>query len=99
VTIRHIVLIRFTEQTTDEQVDHLASGLNALPEAIPEIRAYWHGRDAGIRDSSWDYAITGNFDSPEDFRTYVDHPAHKALVTERLEPISEQRASVQFVGN
>lgn len=96
MTIRHIVLFRFTDQTTDEQIGHLASGLSALPEAIPEIRAYRHGPDAGILPASWDYAVIGDFDSPAAFLAYREHPTHKALVEERLEPISAQRAAVQL---
>lgn len=96
MTIQHIVLIRFADGASEDQVTHLAAGLSELPDLIPEIRAYRHGRDLGLRQTTWDYAVTGQYESAEAFQAYLVHPAHKALVAERLEPITAQRVSVQF---
>lgn len=96
MSLRHIVLIRFENDVTDEQVAAFARGLDGLPGAISQIRSYEHGRDAGIRSGSWDYGLIAEFDSPEDFTSYVNHPAHQQLVDELLNPISATRTSVQF---
>jgi hypothetical protein len=96
MALRHILVIRFTDDTTDEQVDEFAAALDGLPQAIPQIRSYRHGRDAGIRESSWDYGLVAEYDSADDFQTYLAHPAHQQIVQEILEPISAQRASVQM---
>lgn len=96
MTVRHVVLFRFAAGTTGEQIAHLSTGLSELPQEIAEIRAYRHGPDAGIVDTSWDYAVIGDFDSPEDYLTYRNHPLHQALIRERVEPIAEARATVQL---
>jgi hypothetical protein len=96
VTIRHIVLFRFSETATPEQVAHLAAGLTSLPERIPEIQAYRHGPDAGINEASWDYAVIGDFASSEDYKIYRDHPDHLELIRERVQPIMVEHASVQL---
>lgn len=96
MSLRHIVLFRFTDDATDEQVSALAAGLDALPGKIEQIRSYEHGRDVGVRPSSWDYGLVAAFDSAEDFAAYLDHPDHLALVRDLLNPISAERASVQM---
>jgi hypothetical protein len=96
VTIRHIVLFRFAEGTTDQQVAELSAGLSALPQEIAAIRSYRHGPDAGIVDTSWDYAVIGDFESVEDYLTYRNHPIHQQLIRDKVEPIAEARASVQL---
>jgi len=76
MALRHMALFRFAEATTDAQVAELSAGLDRLPAAIPEIAAYRHGRDAGINDTSWDYAVVGDFASTDDYVVYRDHPVH-----------------------
>ncbi len=96
MTIRHIVLFRFAEDTTPDQIATLSAGLSALPQAIDEIRAYRHGPDAGINPNSWDYVVIGDFDSPDGYLAYRDHPVHQQLITDLVRPILAERASVQL---
>jgi hypothetical protein len=96
MTIRHIALFRFAEGTEREQIAALATGLSGLPHAIDEIRAYRHGPDAGLNPTSWDYAVVGDFDSPEGYLAYRDHPVHQKLIAELVTPILADRASVQL---
>ncbi|MGH9213328.1 MAG: Dabb family protein [Acidimicrobiales bacterium] len=97
MTVRHIVLFRFREGTTEEQIARLSSGLSALPEAIGQIRAYRHGPDAGITDTAWDYAVIGDFDSAEDYLVYRNHPVHQELIRDLVEPIADARAAIQLL--
>jgi Stress responsive A/B Barrel Domain len=96
VTVRHIVMFRFAEGATQQQIGELSSGLSALPQSISEIRAYRHGPDAGISDTSWDYAVIGDFDSAADYLAYRNHPVHQALIRDLVQPIVEARAAVQL---
>lgn len=96
MAIRHIVLIRFDESATDQQIGAFSAGLDSLPAKISQIRRYEHGPDLGIRQATWDYGLVAEFETPEDFTAYLDHPDHKALVSEQLEPISASRVSVQL---
>lgn len=96
MSLRHIVLIRFTDDATRDQVAALSAGLDGLAEEIEQVRHYEHGADAGVREGTWDYGLVAQFDSAEDFTAYLEHPAHVAVVKELLNPISAERTSVQF---
>jgi len=37
-----------------------------------------------------------DFDSEEDYKTYAAHPEHQAIIVDRVKPILESRAAVQF---
>lgn len=94
--LRHIVLIRFNDDASDQQIAALAAGLDTLPGAIHQIRSYQHGRDADVRPGSWDYGLVAEFDSAADLAAYLDHADHRAVVNDLLDPISATRASVQI---
>jgi hypothetical protein len=94
--LRHVALFRFAETTTEAQIAELTAGLDKLPDAIPEIDAYQHGRDAGLNDTSWDYAVIGEFATPQDYLVYRDHPVHQHLIRTLVLPIVTDRASVQL---
>ena len=46
--IRHVVVFRWNESVTDEQLVAMSAALDALPAAIAEIVTYRHGRDLGL---------------------------------------------------
>ncbi len=94
--LRHVVLLRWRDDATDEQVAAVADGLAALPAAIDTIRAYRIGPDAGINDGNLHYAVVADFDDEAGYLVYRDHPAHQALIAERIAPILAERAAVQY---
>ena len=93
---RHVVMLRFADDTTDEQKEALRAGLRRLPELIPEITAYRFGDDRGLRDDNFDFVVTADFDSVDNFIVYRDHPDHQKLIDELIAPIMTARAAVQF---
>lgn len=96
MTVRHMALFRFAAGTSVEQIGALSAGLSELPQVIPEIRSYRHGRDVGVNPTSWDYAVIGEFATPEDYLTYRDHPVHQHLIRTLVLPIVSDRAGVQL---
>lgn len=94
--IRHCVTFRFHEGTSDDAIDALAAALGALPVAIPEIQAYSFGADLGFRDTNADFAVVAEFVDEAGFRAYASHPAHVAVITEHVEPITAERIAMQF---
>lgn len=94
--LRHVVCFRFHPGTSPEAIDALAAGLRALPATIPEIDAYLVGPDLGIADTSWDFAVSGDFADADAFATYRAHPDHVAVIAELIEPICAERVAVQF---
>ena len=93
---RHVALLRFSPESTDEQHQALADGLATLPAAIPAIKGYQFGPDAGDRADNWHFAIVADFDDAEGHRTYVEDPTHRRLIAELVHPIVVDRAAVQY---
>ncbi|MEU7881044.1 Dabb family protein [Microbispora bryophytorum] len=94
---RHVVLLQWTEDATEEQRAEVARRLSGLPDAIPEVRSYRIGHDAGVNEDNYSFAVVADFDSPEDYVVYRDHPVHLAVVEECIAPILADRAAVQYV--
>lgn len=80
MTFRHAVLINFNANADDSYRAELARGVNALPQAIPEVRAVACGIDVGVTFGSNDFAIIVDLDSADDYASYENHPAHRDLV-------------------
>lgn len=93
--IRHVVVFRWSEGVGDDAKDAVAAGLAALPGQIPAILAYRFGPDAGLADGNFDFAVTADFADEASYLDYRDHPAHRAVITDRILPIVAERAAVQ----
>ncbi|HSP27162.1 MAG TPA: Dabb family protein [Ilumatobacteraceae bacterium] len=94
--IRHVVMFRWSESDTDEQLLAMSAALDALPGAIAEIVAYRHGRDLGVGPTNFQYAITADFANVDDFVAYRDHPEHQRFIADHITGRVAERAAVQF---
>lgn len=97
MTIHHVVLFRFHDGTSPHQGEALADALSRLPTRIPQIGRYRVGTDLGLNEGNWDLAVAAEFETPEDFVAYRDHPDHRAVITTLVEPITAERHAVQFL--
>lgn len=93
--IRHIALFRWTDGTTDAEVAAIAAALRRLPAAIPELVRYDVGSDEALAEGNWDFAVVADLPSAEAWATYTAHPAHQAVLVERIRPKLAERAAVQ----
>ena len=96
--ILHIVLFRWKEGISSDQVDALSREMARLPDVIPELKYLQCGPDIHLqtRNPGFDYGIVAHFIDESAWHLYFDHPAHKAVVLQFANPIVEQRASVQI---
>jgi hypothetical protein len=94
--LRHVVMFRWTADTSPTDVSAIVEGLGGLPAAIPEIRDYRFGHDVGINDGNFDFVVVADFSSADDYVVYRDHPLHRALISERIAAHVAERAAVQF---
>ncbi|MSQ55919.1 MAG: Dabb family protein [Betaproteobacteria bacterium] len=92
--IRHIFLWKVAPGVDPEAAVRL---FNRLPKAIPWIRSWEIGPHHGPRryGNTWDYGMTVDFDSLEDFNRYSDHPVHKEIVPQVV-PMFAARAVLDF---
>ncbi len=94
--IHHVAMFRFKEGTTSEQVDAATAALEALPSQIDVLVGYKCGSDLGLMDGTWDFVVVADVENADDFITYRDHPAHRAVVTNFMAPIIAEGARIQF---
>ena len=94
---RHVVLLRFVPEATPAQRAAVLDGLSGLPAAIPELRSYVFGPDAGISTGNFDLAVVADFDDEAGYQVYATNPKHLTVIAERIRPILADRAAVQYV--
>ena len=94
--IRHVVLFRWAEDATEEQKKQAAAEVARLPSLVPSVRALHAGADVGVNQGNFDFAVAVDFDDVGGYVAYRDHPEHRAIVAEFIQPIVAQRAAVQF---
>jgi hypothetical protein len=94
--VRHVVVFRWAPGTTEDQIAAVEAALAELPAQIPELRDYRFGRDLGLSDNTWDFAVVADCDDVEGFHAYRDHPAHRAAADELIVPNLADRAAVQM---
>ena len=89
-------MFRFAEDVDAVHVDAVATGLDALPDLIPEIRGYVHGPDLGVSDGAFHYVVVADFDTADDFATYREHPDHTAFIANHITGKVIDRAAIQY---
>ena len=79
--IRHVVLLKLKEETTDEQKDAMQEALMTLPAAIPEIQGFECGRDRGLAagDAPQDVTMLGPRVSLQATLTTLSTPNSRTL--------------------
>lgn len=94
--ITHVVMFSWAPGVTDEQVAALGAVLDTLPGAVPEVRRYVHGRNAGLAAGNADYVVVATFDDADGWRAYDTHPEHQRIRAEVIKPLIASRSAVQF---
>jgi quinol monooxygenase YgiN len=94
--IRHCVLFRWLPDTTDDQVDEIAKLLREYVATLDGVVSYRFGRDIGVTDGTYDFAVVGDFESRDAYLTYRDSPRHVEIVKGVVAQLLAERASVQF---
>ncbi|WP_245838815.1 MULTISPECIES: Dabb family protein [Maribacter] len=90
--LRHVVLFKFKQGTTTEQIDKVEAAFSALPSKIEQIQGYEWGTNNSPEglDKGFTHAFFLTFKSEEDRAIYLPHPDHKAfgaVLTPHLEDV------------
>ena len=92
--IRNVVLGRLNADADPARLDEALEGMRRLDvDGLLEIRT---GRDAGLRDANWDYAITVDLADRDAYRRYDEDAEHNRLRREYFGPLSAEIARCQF---
>lgn len=96
MSLRHLVLLRFIEETEPAQVETIAQSLRALARLIPEVADYRVGPDLALATGNWHFGIAADFATEADYFVYRDHPEHQRIIRDLVLPVVAERAAVQF---
>ena len=79
--VRHVVLFKFKDGTTPEQIKAIEADFRALPSKIPEIAGFEWGTDCSPEKLSqgFTHCFFLTFSSAAARDAYLPHPAHKAF--------------------
>lgn len=94
--LRHVVLFRWKPGTAERDIESLERALADMPKLVPSIRRYRFGRDAALAQGNFDFAVVADFDDAAGWREYWANEAHQRLIAERVRPITQERAALQF---
>jgi hypothetical protein len=96
--LRHFILIKFKQGTTDEHIGEFCGRMLALRAAISCIEQLEIGRDILHDTRSWDLILIMRFASTEALRSYQRHPAHLAVMAFNQPSVADV-ASLDFVSS
>ncbi|MFB9296303.1 Dabb family protein [Persicitalea jodogahamensis] len=79
--LRHVVLFKFKDSSTPEQVKEVEDAFLALPSKIKEIKSLEWGTNNSPEglNQGYTHCFFVTFDSEEDRAAYLPHPDHKAF--------------------
>lgn len=85
---RHIILLKLKDETTQEQVDDIASGFRSMQPQIPGMSfvTFQPNISEGPR-KRYDYVMTMDFETYAAYRAYEDSELHDKMVAEKLVPV------------
>ena len=95
--LRHVVLFKFKEDTTKEQIRKTESAFCALPGKIHVIRDFEWGINVSPenRSQGFTHCFVVTFLNEADRATYLPHPAHKELAA-MLGPYLDQVLVIDY---
>ena len=79
--LRHVVLFKFKDGTTEEQIGKIVDAFCALPDKIGTIHDLEWGTNVSVENHSegFTHCFLVTFLSEADRAAYLPHPAHKAF--------------------
>lgn len=95
---RHIVLFKFKESATAEQITELEEAFATLPKKIETIREFEWGTNVSPegKDKGFTHCFLVTFEDKEGLEVYLPHPTHKEFV-KLVRPLVEDVTVIDYV--
>jgi hypothetical protein len=76
--LRHIVLFKFKDASSSEEIDHVVKSFMALKELVPQIKNMEWGENisAEIYHQGFTHCFIFSYHSEQDLAEYQTHQAH-----------------------
>ena len=94
---RHIILLKLKDETTQEQIDDIASGFEAMKPQIPGMSFVTLAPNIseGPR-KRYSHVMTMDFETYAAYRAYEDSELHDRMVAEKLVPVVEHITGADY---
>ncbi|HGZ71115.1 MAG TPA: Dabb family protein [Nitratifractor sp.] len=76
----HIVMVKFKEDCSQEQIVDIKNRLEQLVAYIKPLKSMEVGLNFKASDRAMDLVLTATFDTKEGLEIYSPHPAHQEVV-------------------
>ena len=98
--LRHVVLFKFKDSATTEDIKNVEAAFNGLPGKISQIKSIEWGLNNSPEglNKGFTHCFFLTFDSEEDRAVYLPHPDHKAF-GKLLEPLLDDVLVVDYWAN
>jgi len=96
--VRHVVLFKFKDTATPEQIKEIEEAFRALPKKIPAILDFEWGTNISPEklDQGFTHCFFLTFKTAADRDAYLPHPDHKAF-GKLLRPILDKVLVIDYV--
>ncbi|KAH7573432.1 hypothetical protein ACOSP7_007102 [Xanthoceras sorbifolium] len=76
--VKHVVLAKFKEETTSDQIDEIIKAFANLVTLIEPMKSFQWGKDVSIENlhQGFTHIFESTFEGTEGVAEYVVHPAH-----------------------
>jgi hypothetical protein len=92
---RHVVMFRWTDESTPDDRERAIAGLRAFAEQVRDLGTARIGVDAGLDQGNFDVVVVADFADRATYLRYAADPRHLAMSKEHVAPILAVRAAVQ----
>lgn len=94
--VEHVVLFKLKAEATAGQREALLAALKGLREAVPGIVDLSCGVNFSERSQGYEIGLVVRFRDRAALDAYLPHPAHRAVVEEKIQPIREETIVVDY---
>lgn len=92
----HVVLLKFSPETSEGHLEEIIDSLRGLPAVIPSLASYRVGRDLGLAADNFHIAVVAEFADEAGYMAYRDDPTHRSVITSQIQPHLVARSASQF---
>ena len=96
IMIEHVVLFKWNEDATSEQISKAEEALKELSQKINGIIQLTIGSNFSSRSQGYETALVVRFKDRASLESYVPHPEHQAVVQNIINPIRTDTIVVDF---
>ena len=91
----HIVMIKFKDGTSKEEIEEIKSEIDGLFGKVPTLLSMDTGLNFSDEDRAMDLSLIATFDSKEDLKEYAIHPEHLKVI-EKIKKVAEYSKVVDY---